>query len=66
MNKKNVETTKESDAFKGWAIYYNVDILNCFNPELRLKDTKSAIKKKLTDLLNELKGFKFMTAIVWD
>ena len=40
---------------------YNVEILNSFNPELQLKDTESAIKSKLIDLLTQLKGFKFVT-----
>ena len=34
--------------------------LNSFNPELQLKDTESAIKIKLTELLTQLQGFKFM------
>ena len=38
--------------------------LNSFNPELKLKDNKFAIKNKLIDLLAELKGFKFVTALV--
>ena len=49
-------------AFKGFASSCNVEILNSFNPELQLKDTKSAIRKKLIDLLFELKSFKFVTA----
>ena len=32
--------------------------INSFNPELKLKDTESAIKHKLIDLLSELRGFK--------
>ena len=43
---------------------YNVEILNSFNPELQLKDTESAIKSKLIDLLTQLKGFKFVTTLV--
>ena len=38
-------------------------ILNSFNPELQL-DTESAIKSKLIKLLTQLKGFKFVTALV--
>ena len=38
---------------------YNVEIMNCFNHELQLKDTESAIKNKLKHLLTELKGFSF-------
>ena len=43
---------------------YNVEILNSFNPELQLKDTESAIKSKLIELLTQLKGFKFVTTLV--
>ena len=37
--------------------------MNSFNSKLHLKDTESAIKNKLTDLLAELKGFKFVTTL---
>ena len=49
---------------KGYAITYNVEILNFFNPELQLKDTESIIKNKLKKLLTELRGFKFVTTLV--
>ena len=38
--------------------------MNSFNPELELKDTESAIKNKLTDLLSQLKDFKFVKTLV--
>ena len=37
---------------------------NSFNPEPQLKDTESAIESKLTELLSELRGFKFVTTLV--
>ena len=44
---------------------YNVGILNPFNPELKqLNDTEFAIKNKLQKLLSELRGFKFIKALV--
>ena len=43
---------------------YNVEILNSFNPEIQLKDTESAIKNKLINLLPELRGFKFVTKLI--
>ena len=61
--RKNVKITKQH-AFKGFASFYNVEILNSFNPELRLKDTESAIKSKLIDVLSQLKGFKFAAILV--
>ena len=47
-------------------------VINCFdlfttlisfNPELQLKDTESANKSKLIELLNQLKDFKFVTTL---
>ena len=38
--------------------------MNYFNPEIQLKDTKSALKNKLIDLLSELRDFKFVTILV--
>ena len=43
---------------------YNAEILNSFSPELQLKDTESAIKCKLIELLIQLRVFKFVTALV--
>ena len=39
-------------------------MLNSFNPKLQSKDTKSAIKSKLIELLTQLKDFKLMTTLV--
>ena len=39
----------------------NVKILNCFNSELKLKDTQSA--SRLMNLLTHLKGFQFMSIL---
>ena len=38
---------------------YNVEILNIFDPELKLINTKPTIKSKLKYLLSELKSLKF-------
>ena len=38
--------------------------MNCFNPELQLKDTESASKSKLIELLAQLSGFKLVTTLV--
>ena len=59
-----LKITKQSHAFKGYASSYNIKTLNSFNPELQLKDTKPTTKKKLNDLLSELKGFKFVITLV--
>ena len=49
---------------KGYASSYSVEILISYNPKLQLKDIESAIKRKLIELLPQLKSFKFVTAFV--
>ena len=46
--------------------HYNVRILNLFDSELQLINTKPVIKNKLKALLNELKKFKVKTVLVLD
>ena len=36
-----------------YANSYNVEILNSFNPELNLKDSESAIRNKVENLMTE-------------
>ena len=57
VKQKTAKITKQVCAFKGYANSYIVNILNSFNSELQLKDTESAIKSKLMDLLTRLKVF---------
>ena len=52
-----------------WIIYYLIIseflLFNYIflNPELQLKDTESAIKSKLIELLTQSKGFKLVTTL---
>ena len=62
--KKSGKIMKQSQAYKGYAGTYNVRILNSFNLELQLINPESVIKNKLTVLLTELGGFKFVTILV--
>ena len=64
LNEEIVKTTKRKHVFKGFASTYNVDILNPFYPEVQLKDTESAIKSKLIELLTQLKYFEFVATLV--
>ena len=64
MNEENIKITKREHSFNGYASTSNVEILNSFTPELRLKDTEPSIKSKLIDLSTQLKGFKFVTTLV--
>ena len=43
--------------------YYNIEILNLFDPELQLINTKTVIKSKLKELLSDLKKFKVQTIL---
>ena len=38
--------------------------MNSFNPELQLKNTEFAIKHELKNMLNKLRDFKFVRALV--
>ena len=43
---------------------YNIEILNLFDPELQMINTKPMIKNKFKELLSELKKFKVQTILV--
>ena len=45
---------------------YNVEILNIFDPELQLINTKGMIENKLKELISGLKKFKVQTIVVLD
>ena len=45
---------------------YNVEILNIFDPDIQLINTKPMIKNKLKELLCELKKFKAQVILVLD
>ena len=58
MNEKTVKITKRASS-------YNVQVLDSFYPKLQLEDTESAIKNKFKRLLFELRGFTFVTTLVF-
>ena len=64
VKQKTAKLIKRACAFKGYANSYTANILDSFNPELQIKDTESAIKSELIDLLIQLKVFKFMTILL--
>ena len=45
---------------------YNIKILNIFNPELQLSNTKPMIENKLKELVSDLKKFKVQTTLALD
>ena len=54
----------EFSAFVVDILYIIVYTVYSFNHELQLKDTESAIKSKLIEILAQSKGFKFVTTLV--
>ena len=64
---KKMQETKimmQSCSSDNCVLIYNIKILNLFNPELQLINTKPKIKNKLEDLLRELKRSKVQEILV--
>ena len=61
-----VEKYMQSNFSGNFIHYYNVEILNLFDPELQLTNTKPVIKNKLNKLLSELEKFKVQAIFVLD
>ena len=61
-----VEKYVQSNSSDNCVHHYNVEILNLFDPELQLINTKPVIKNKLKELLSELKKFKIQTLLFLD
>ena len=60
-----VEKYEQSNSSDSYIHSYNVDILNLFDPELQLINTKPIIKDQLKKKLSELKKFKVRTTLAW-
>ena len=61
-----VEKYVQSNSSDNCVHHYNIEILNLFDPELQLINTKPVIKNKLKELSSELKKFKVHTILVLD
>ena len=48
----------QSNSSENYIQHYNVEILNLFDPDFQLINTKPAIKSKLKELISELKIFR--------
>ena len=59
-----VEKHVQSNSSDNCIYLYHVEILNLFDPELQLINTKMVIKNKLKELLSKLKNFKLHTILV--
>ena len=59
---------KKSNAFKGYAISYKVEIIESKDHLVQLEARKSCIKDLFRDLLNDMKGFEYqitMTVLLY-
>ena len=54
---------KTNHAFKGYAMWYKVEIIEKKDPIVQLKASKSIIKDFFSDLLNETKAFKYQITV---
>ena len=52
-----LSVVKKSNAFKGYARSYKVEIIESKDPLVQLEASKSSIKDLFKELLNEMKGF---------
>ena len=55
--------TKESSAFSGYAKSYKIEIVRNKDPLVQLEASKSSIKDLFKDLVNETKGFKYQITV---
>ena len=60
---EQLSVIKTDEAFKGHAKSYKVEIIEKKDPILQLQDSKLSIKNLFSDLLNELKGFKYQITV---
>ena len=56
---KQLSIIKANQAFKGYVILYKAEIVERKDLILQLQASKSSIEDLFTDLLNEIKGFKY-------
>ena len=66
LNHLEVEKYVQSSCSDNCIHHYNIEILNLFDPELQLSNTKPVIKNKLRELLNGLKKFRVQTILILD
>ena len=60
---KQFSITKADQAFKVYAMSYKVEIIEKKDPIVQLEASKLSIKNLFSDLLNELKGFKYQITV---
>ena len=60
---EQLSVIKTDQAFKGYAMSYKVEIIEKKDPIVQLEASKLSIKNLFSDLLNELKGFKYQITV---
>ena len=60
---EKLNVIKANYAFRGYAVSYNVEIIEKKDPIKQLEASKSSIKDLLSDLLNKTKGFKYQITL---
>ena len=55
---EEIKTVMQSSSSDDCVSHYNIEILNLFDPELQLSNTKSIIKNKLKVLFGELEKYE--------
>ena len=56
---EDLNIKKTNETFRGYAMSYKVDIVKRKDPILQLETGKSSIRNLFSNLLNEIKGFKY-------
>ena len=54
---------KTNQAFRGYEMSYNIEIVEQKDTIVQLEASKSSIKDLFSDLLNETKGFKYQITV---
>ena len=60
---EQLSVIKTDQAFKGYAMSYKVEIIEKKDPILQLEASKLSIKNLFSNLLNEIKGFKYQITV---
>ena len=59
----NPNVIKTDQAFKEYAVSYKVEVVEKEDPILQLEASKLSIKNGFSDLLNEIKSFKYQITV---
>ena len=60
---EQLSVIKTDQAFKGYAVSYKVEVVEKEDPILQLEESKLSIKNGFSDLLNEIKSFKYQITV---